>query len=298
MGAIPSATESRMTVTRAVESVRAWLWATTKLAVAFVLVASLVSGCATRPLSVQQEKQLGTIEQQRVKQQFPLLRDRIVVGYVRKLGRELARSSPPSPFDLRFYVVEDPELNAFAIPGGAIYINTGLIMKASDVSELAGVLAHEIGHVTERHAAFTYARSQRTGFIARFLALVIAVGTGNPNAADGGALLSALGAQAYMGTYARDQERESDAVAVKTLIKAGYDPDGLIRFFETLQASNSGANLPQFLSTHPATPERIENARDQIASRELPRELRSSDDGLLEDIQARIRIIQEGSVGL
>ncbi len=105
-----------------------------------IAVCLALSACST--LSVQQEKKLGYEVQRQVREEFQFLRDPVIVNYVRGIGDQIVRGSPPSPFDFRFYVIEDEMINAFAIPGGAVYINTGLITNASNVAELAGVLAH------------------------------------------------------------------------------------------------------------------------------------------------------------
>ncbi len=108
--------------------------------VELLLLGSMLAACGT--LSVQDEKELGTAAQRDIRQRYDMVRDRVIVHYIRKLGDELVEAADPSPFDFRFYVVEDDAINAFALPGGAIYIHTGTIMKAEDVSELSGVIAH------------------------------------------------------------------------------------------------------------------------------------------------------------
>jgi beta-barrel assembly-enhancing protease len=254
-------------------------------------MAGAAAGCAGGPLTVAQEKQLGESEQQQVRRAFTLMRDRVVVTYVRKLGAELAKSSPPSPYDLRFYVIEDESLNAFAIPGGSIYVNTGLILKANNVAEIAGVLAHEIGHVTERHIARSYEERVQTNFFARLIGFVIGLATGNPYARNVGDLAVGLGATAYMGTFSRDYEREADKVAVGTMIRADYDPNALAAFFETLVKESPKSGLPQFLSTHPATQERIDSVRKMIAEQPKLGDQRTEDDKLAA-IKKRIQLIQ------
>jgi len=239
--------------------------------------------------------------QRQVRDQYTLMRDRVVVNYVRDLGQGLVASARPSPFEFRFFVVEDPQLNAFAVPGGAIYVNTGLILDADDVSQLVGVIAHEMGHVTARHVAENYNRSRATGVVAQIVSLAIGILTGSSIGAQGGQLLSGVAAQAYLATYTRDAEREADQLAIETMIRGGWDPDGMGAMFQKLmEQSSGGAHMPQFLSSHPATAERIQNVADERAKYgEVPR-LRSTDGGRLEIIQKRIELIvgtDEGSVG-
>lgn len=270
-----------------------------KSPLACFLVLSLATACGT--LSVQEEKKLGHQVQRQVRDQYTLMRDRVVVNYVRDLGQGLVASARPSPFEFRFFVVEDPQLNAFAVPGGAIYVNTGLILDADDVSQLVGVIAHEMGHVTARHVAENYNRSRATGVVAQIVSLAIGILTGSSIGAQGGQLLSGVAAQAYLATYTRDAEREADQLAIETMIRGGWDPDGMGAMFQKLmEQSSGGAHMPQFLSSHPATAERIQNVADERAKYgEVPR-LRSTDGGRLEIIQKRIELIvgtDEGSVG-
>ncbi len=113
-----------------------------------LLAASLavLVGCST--LSITEEQELGVEAERQVREQFDMVRDRVIVKYVRDLGAKLVAAAGPSPYQFRFHVVEDNSINAFALPGGAIYVHTGTILKAEDASELAGVVAHEIGHVS------------------------------------------------------------------------------------------------------------------------------------------------------
>lgn len=263
-----------------------------------VLVLSLATACGT--LSVDEEKQLGHQVQRQVRDQFTLMRDRVVVNYVRDLGEGLVASARPSPFDFRFFVIEDPALNAFAVPGGAIYVNTGLILNADSVSELVGVIAHEMGHVTARHVAESYNRSRATGVVAQVLTIAIGILTGSSIGAQGGQMATGLAAQAYLSSYTREAEREADQLAIETMVRGGWDPHGMTSMFTKLMEEGGGAHMPQFLSSHPATGERIQNVKIEIQKYgDLPR-LRKTDGGRLEIIQKRIELIvgtDEGSVG-
>jgi predicted Zn-dependent protease len=252
------------------------------------LVAATAS-CGT--LSVEDEKSLGHETQRMVRQQATLMRDRAVVNYIRQLGAELVAAARPTPFDVRWYVIEDEELNAFAIPGGSIYVHTGLIAKAAHADELVGVLAHELGHVTGRHTAKNYRRGRNTGLIANIFAFMVAILTGNPYLANAGELLSSLAGIAYLNTFSRDFEREADALGLETLVKAGWNPEGLPRFFETLKQESGGRGGPQFLMSHPATDERIANARAAIAQMPPGSEWRTDDKGQLKLIQRRLELI-------
>lgn len=252
------------------------------------LLLFFVTSCAT-PLSIEEERELGADVERQARKEFDFVHDEVIVGYVAALGNDLLRVMGPQPFEYDFYVVRDDELNAFAMPAGSIYVHTGLISKARNVSELVGVMGHEIGHVYHRHVAQNYRRQQTTGLL--HTVGVIAAGVlGGGAAADAVNLLGGIGAMAYLNQFGRDAEREADAFAVRVLPKAGYDPSGITSFFETLK-DEYGEQGASFLSSHPATQERIENTRALIRAQDLPGGLRQDDDGRLEIVQHRIRLL-------
>jgi predicted Zn-dependent protease len=253
-------------------------------------VVAVLLACGT--LSVEEEKELGTQAQRQVRDEFDMVRDRVIVNYVRDLGAELVNASDPSPFRFRFYAVEDDSINAFALPGGAIYVHTGTITKARNVSELAGVIAHEIGHVTARHVAELYPKQRATSVGLNLFALLAAILSGNPYIANAAGLGGQVAAQAYLSTFTQEAELESDILAVEALIRAGYDPHGMVTFFDTLkQETAQGLAMPQFLSSHPATDERIASVKATIRAREPLPPLRRDDGGKLEIIQRRIDLV-------
>ncbi len=256
--------------------------------VVLVALMSFASACAT--LSVTEERRIGAEQQRRIRQTSTLLRDRVVTEYVRKLGEELARSSESTPFELRFYVIEDESLNAFATFGGAIYIHSGIINVSNDVSELAGVIAHEIGHVTARHLAQNARRQRNTGVLAKLAAVVARLFLRVPIVDRATEELTELAALGYLNSFSREFEAEADTLAVKALIKAGYDPEGTIRLFRKLQSEQSGGTSLRFLQDHPTSEERIDAVQRQIAAAGSPGG-RNEDLGRLEIIQARIKLI-------
>jgi len=255
---------------------------------ALLVVALALAACA--PLTVQEEKEMGAQAQAQLRRQLTFVRDEVTVNYVRKFGESLAAAARPSPFEFRFYVVEDEEINAFAIPGGAMYVNTGLILAVSNAAELAGVLSHEMGHVTARHVAKMARRSRNTGFIANIFYLLVGILTGNPYLANAGGMAGQVAGQAYITTYTRDAEREADDLAVETMVHAGWNPEGMVTMFETLKREHPGGGGPQFLSSHPATDERIANVRRDIAKYPGSDKLKLTD-GKLPIIQERLKLI-------
>ena len=253
------------------------------------LVLVLLVGCSTAPLTIDEERQLGVQVEQELRKELKFVRDEAVVGYVADLGGDLLRVMGPQPLEYDFYVVENPELNAFAVPGGTVYIHTGLILKARNVSELIGVMGHEMGHVYLRHVAENYRRQRNTGMAQQLGVLAVGVLAGGA-AAQAANLVTGLGAMAYLNQFGRDAEREADAFAVQIVPKAGYDPNGITNFFRTL-LQQSGDSGDSFLSSHPATQERIQNTQALIQAEHLPAGLREHDDGKLELIQHRIRLL-------
>jgi predicted Zn-dependent protease len=212
---------------------------------------------------------------------------------VEEIGRDIVAESGPQPYKYAFYAVDEEKLNAFALPAGYLYIHTGLIREAANVSELAGVMAHEVGHVALRHVARNYNRQRNTGLLYQLFALAASIFVGG-SAAAGGQLLGQLAAVAYVNRFTREAEEEADAFAVGVLPRAGYDPRGLVAFFETLK-QQGGPHVPEFLSSHPTTEHRMEDTRALIGRSVLPPGLKVSDDGELEIIQRRIELLTGGS---
>jgi predicted Zn-dependent protease len=261
-----------------------------RLAAALVVAAlAPLPGCGT--LSVPEEKELGAEIARDARKHLDFVREEVVVAYVENIGRGLVKAAGPQPFQYHFHVVEDPELNAFAAPAGYVYVNTGTILAAANVSELAGVMAHEVGHVALRHIAKNYNKQRGAGVLYQLGAL--GAGIFMPGA---GAVAAQLGGQlailGVLNSFSRDAEAEADAFAVEVMPKAGWDPQGLVTFFQTLHAeAETGGRPPEFLSSHPTTESRIEATQALIRAAKLPEGLKDSDAGKLEIIQRRIRLL-------
>jgi len=237
-----------------------------------------------------QEEQAGSADFMRqVQGEVDFFKERVVVGYVEDIGHAILRHSPPQPFEYHFYVVNDEDINAFAGPAGHIFIHTGTILKARNLSELAGVIAHEIGHVVERHIAENVPRRRAAGAV-HSLAVLTAGILGGGYAANWMDLGGGLAAMAVLNNFGREAEREADGFAVDALVNSGIDPSGLVSFFELLSRESEGG-APGFLSSHPAPLERIDTTRQQIADLGPLPGLRTTDGGKLEIIQRRIRLL-------
>jgi predicted Zn-dependent protease len=198
-------------------------------------------------ISVNDEIALGRRAQQEVRQQVPELRDRTVSGYIENLGRRIAARADGPRFPYTFDVANSREVNAFALPGGPIWINRGTIDAAQTEAQLAGVIAHEIAHIANRHAAEQITK----GTFAN-------VGLGIL-----GAILGGEGRASQIAH--RDAEREADTKALQYMRRAGYDPRGMVEFLRILrtQQGRDGGSAATFFSSHPAPADRINRLQQQ-----------------------------------
>lgn len=234
-----------------------------RAAAAAALPLALLAGC----VSEETEQKLGDEVAAQVNATLPLVRDPALNLYVNQLGRLLARNSDRPDVPYRFYIVNSPAVNAFALPGGHIYVNRGLIERTDNVSELSAVLAHEVGHVAARHGARTLERQLRTGSMSSILYRVIL--GGEPEILDQTALQ--IGPALWTASHSRRAELEADRLAVGYLVQSGVDPRGIISFLTGLLRDETGSarEAPEWFSTHPMTEDRIARTRRDIR-RELP----------------------------
>jgi len=201
-------------------------------------------------LSDRQEAQIGAqIDQQLMRQEFRAYRNEAVVDYVNDVGQRLVPFSDRPDIDYTFRVVESDQINAFATMGGYVYVTTGLLRTAENEAQLAAVLGHEIGHIVERHVVDQMEeRAIQQG-------ILTAAGLEREE-------MVGLGVELVINrSNSRSDELEADVRGYENLVRAGYAPIGLINFLEHLQG---GASLPTFLSTHPATGDRIERLQQMI----------------------------------
>lgn len=230
-----------------------------------LLVLLATTGCAfldqvltAGTMSVEDEVAFGAEVRTEIEKELVLVQDGVVLNYVRRIGAIVSGNSPyPSPVEVRFHVVHSDEINAFAIPGGDIYIHTGLIDAAEDEAELASVMAHEFGHVVYRHGVQQASRTTTAGVLQRVLL--------GEKAGPVASAATAILAQGVIQNYSREAEREADSIAVPTLHSAGYDPRAMKTFFDTLIARYGDQTGPVTLfASHPPTSERIQNVETMI----------------------------------
>jgi len=182
------------------------------------------------------------------------------VALVQRVGEGLVRQSvaAKSPYKFSFHVLADPKtVNAFALPGGPVFITEGLLRLLKTEAELAGVLGHEIGHVIARHSSEHLAKQQLT----QGLLGALVVGSGDYTTAQIGQVVGNM----INMSYGRDDELESDALGIRIMAEAGYDPRGMLRVMEVLAKASGGSRQPEFFSTHPAPENRAERIKQAIA---------------------------------
>jgi predicted Zn-dependent protease len=237
---------------------------------ALLLAGALVaSGCAINPvtrqpeisfMSVERENALGKQAAQEVEQSIGLVRTPALTAYIDALGQRLAQHSPRPEISYRFFVADMPEPNAFALPGGYIYVSRGLLAIANSEAELANVIGHEIGHVAARHASQRETRSVGVGLLSALGTIAAGVAAGG-QAAQAVSQLGQIAGAGLIASYGRDQERQADEVGQKLAAESGWDPGAVSNFFTTLERQTTlehGERLPSFFDSHPMTSERAQ----------------------------------------
>ncbi len=216
-------------------------------------------------LSIEEEEKIGEEFVISVKQQLQVTDDPFITEYINDLGQFLVQSVETRPFKFRFYVVKNEDLNAFAGPGGHVFVFTGLIRAMNDVDELAAVIAHEIAHVTHRHISQQISQNSKLS-IASMLGVLAGALIGG-DAAQAVMMGSMGAAQQKQLSYSRDAERQADQSGFKYSAKSGFDPSAIKRALLKLQEGNLLANeVPAYLLTHPMGPERASNIDSLLSS--------------------------------
>ncbi|WP_147820500.1 M48 family metallopeptidase [Salidesulfovibrio onnuriiensis] len=248
-------------------------------------------------LSIKDEKEMGRKFDRMIRAQLPIVGDPMIDGYIKRIVDRIVAAKDPMPFPVKSAVIRHDAMNAFAIPGGYIYVFTGLISKVESECELAGVIAHELGHASQRHMAARMEKASKIG-LASMLGTVAGIFLGAATNGSSGAkagMALAMGSQAAAHTamlsYSRDDERDADHVGLNALIKAGYNPRGMPQMFEIMQKNKwfmGQSDIPSYLSTHPGLDERITYLNTRIDR--LPAQFteRKDDNTELKRVQAII----------
>jgi beta-barrel assembly-enhancing protease len=221
-------------------------------------------------LTIEKEKELGEEFCLQLQQFYPVVRDPYLTAYINSIGQKLVKQLGPQSFQYRFFIIDDPTYNAFAVPGGYIFVNTGIVRLMEREDELAGVLAHEITHVHQRHMAKRLEKSKLTT-IATVIGALAAVLLGG---AAAGPLLTGVmaGGESAMLAYSREDETEADALGFKWLTLANYDCHYMMTVFQKMNRQRwfESNDLPVYLKTHPELQTRIVNLAHLVDSHQIP----------------------------
>jgi beta-barrel assembly-enhancing protease len=245
----------------------------------WIVLAATLAGL-TACVSDEQEQRLGDAIATDINRQIPLVRDPTVLLYLNQLGLRIAQNSERPDVPYRFYVINSAVVNAFALPGGHIYVTRGLIMRTENAAELSAVLAHEIGHVAARHGAQALERELRTGSVISMMWELFF--RREPALLDQRALQ--IGGRVWFATHSRRAEREADRLAVQYLIRTGLNPEGMLSMLRSLleeESAEPGVNTVEWFSTHPTTEERLDllSRKVERLGPEIPPDLEEDLDG-------------------
>ena len=253
---------------------------------AVALLAGALTACS---VSQDQEVAIGRQNADSINARLPLITDPAASDYVQQLGMSMARTTSRSELDWHFFIVDSPEVNAFALPGGFIYVNRGLIERAQQLDELAGAVGHEIGHVVRRHSVEQMQKGEKANVALSLTCTLTRLCNSNVARAA-----IQVGGAALFARYSRQDEAQADSEAVVNVMKAGIDPNGIPTLFERLLEERKTAPLriDAFFASHPMEEDRIRATRVEIQSLDpaLIRGLRR-DDAEYQAFKQRLRAL-------
>lgn len=219
----------------------------------------MAQACA---VSTQQELQLGADYSKQINAQLPIVQDPEANRYLNVLGDSIARLADPRNLEWHFFIVDQPDINAFALPAGYIYVNRGLIQHATEMDELAGALGHEIGHVVKRHVVRQM--QQQQGATVGIVGLCVLLGNcDNPVTSD----VINVGASAVFAKFSRQDEAEADAEGVKNVVRAGIEPRGMAKLFQVPldERKTQPSVVDKWFASHPMEEDRMAHVNALIA---------------------------------
>jgi predicted Zn-dependent protease len=236
------------------------------------------------------ERELGEKLHAVIRAQMPIIEDPVVTGYVQDMINRISQHVPSQPWKFKSTVIMSNQFNAFAAPGGFVYVYSGLILQCKHEADLAGIMSHELAHVTQRHIAKRFEKQRIIG-PAAMLATLAGAFLGGNNVGPAVMLGSQAAAQSAMLAYSREDEREADQVGMNYLVASGYNPKGMVRGFEVLKRKQftSGGPVPTYLSTHPGLLERIGYLSSRILRMPPEYMKRPEDDTHFRKVQTLIR---------
>lgn len=231
----------------------------TRRTMTVALLATAATACG---VSTQQEVQLGNEYAQQIEAQLPIVGDPEINRYINVLGDSIAGVADDRGLDWTFRVVNAPEINAFAVPGGHIYVNRGLIERSQNLAQLAGVIGHEIGHVTMRHSIEQMEKAQKAN-----IGITLACALTGVCSNEAAAAAIQIGGAAVFANFSRQDEAEADEVGVAYVTRAGIDPRGIPAMFRILldERSRSPGGVDAWFSSHPLEEDRIAHTEALIA---------------------------------
>ncbi len=252
------------------------------LVIATLLAAAVLQGCAVNPatgganlvlMTENKEKEIGLEEHEKVLASMTVYRDEELQAYVEKVGNAVAAASHRPDLDYTFTIIDSPEINAFALPGGYVYVNRGLLTYMNSEAELAAVLGHEIGHITARHAVQRQARGGLARTAATIGGVVTAVATGSGYVGSQINEIASIWAQTGLSGFGREQELEADRLGAEYIVNAGYDASAVIEVITVLKnqedfnrlVSGSGGGYHGLFATHPRNDTRLQEAIEEVA---------------------------------
>lgn len=253
-------------------------------------VTGLVSPGVAWGISIGKEKELAEEFLKVVNEKFELIKDPVVVAYVNEVGHRVVALLPAQPFQYHFYVIHENVYNAFAGPGGHVFINSGLIEAMATESELAGILTHEICHVMRRHISERIDRSTKIS-LASLAGMVAGVFLGGGSQLGSAVTVGSMAAgQSAQLKYSRDDEMEADQMGLKYLDQLGYGPEGLLTVLKKIRAKQwFGSDMvPSYLSTHPAVEDRILYIDGWQATHPMARQRGQGDSQRFERVRIRL----------
>ncbi len=216
-------------------------------------------------VSVEDEIAIGRQANTQVRKQVPEMRDEQTIAYVRAIGQRLVRQAPGPKYPYSFSAADYREINAFALPGGPIWIHRGVLHSATNESQVAGVLAHEIAHIAQRHAADQLTNATLTNLGLSLLGSVL----GNSGGAGAAQIAAGFLANGVFLKFSRDDEREADRVGLDILRRAGWDGRGMVELFEILrrESARNPGSVEVFFSSHPSPQDRIARLQADVKRR-------------------------------
>lgn len=229
-----------------------------KRTLALLALPALLAAC---PVSQKREVQMGTQYAQQVNAQLPIIADPEINRYINVLGDSIAKLTRRGDLDWHFYVVDSREVNAFALPGGFVYVNRGLIERADKMDELAGVLGHEIGHVVERHSIKEMRKAQAAD-VGMVLACVLTRVCSNPASE----IAMGVGGEAIFAKFSRGDESQADAEGFTNVVQAGISPEGMVSMFQKLleERNKKPFFVEAWFTSHPLEEDRIAEIQGEI----------------------------------